>query len=131
MSLEEDALERLREIRLKLPETEETVTFGNPTFRAGKKTFAVLEWYRGELSLAVKSTLIEQEMLVKDPRFYITPYIGHRGWVSLRVTAATDWEMVQDLVLDSYRRVANKRMLARLAAAAGSGHSRAAGGQGA
>jgi predicted DNA-binding protein (MmcQ/YjbR family) len=114
MSLEEDALERLRAIRLELPETEETVTFGNPTFRAGKKTFAVLEWYHGELSIAVKSTLIEQEMLIQDPRFYITPYIGHRGWVSLRVTAATDWDMVRDLVFDSYRRVANKRMLARL-----------------
>ena len=119
MSLEEDALESLRRICLELPETAETVTFGNPTFRAGKRTFAVLEWYHGELCIAVKSSLIEQEMLLQDPQFFRTPYVGHRGWVSLRVTEATDWNLVKDLVLDSYRRVANKRMLARVDEAGG------------
>lgn len=128
MSLEEDALESLRQICLELPQTAETVTFGNPTFRAGKKTFAVLEWYHGELSIAFKSTLMEQEMLLQDPQFFRTPYVGHRGWVSLRVTEATDWDLVRDLVVDSYRLVANKRMLAGLDAAAGD--ARLSGGQG-
>lgn len=117
MSLEEDALESLRQICLELPGTTETVTYGNPTFKAGKKTFAVLEWYHGELSIAFKSTLLEQEMLVQDPQFYRTPYIGNRGWVSLRVTESTDWDLVSDLVLEGYRLAASKGMLARLEAA--------------
>jgi predicted DNA-binding protein (MmcQ/YjbR family) len=122
MSLDEDALESLRQICLELPETSETVTFSNPTFRAGKKTFAVLEWHHGELSIALKSTLTGQAMLLQDPQFFRTPYIGHRGWVSLRVTKATDWNLVRDLVVDSYRLVANKRMLAVLDVAAGEAH---------
>ncbi len=105
---------RLRAICLELPETDEVATFGNPTFRAGKKTFAVLEAYRGGLTLALKAAPFDHDALLHDPRFFATPYVGQHGWVSLRMSGAIDWGEVEDLVVASYRTVALKRMLAAL-----------------
>jgi len=48
---ERGALARLRPLALALPESAETVSFGHPTFRVRGKTFAVLETYKGVLSL--------------------------------------------------------------------------------
>jgi hypothetical protein len=44
-------------------------------------------------------------------RFYMPAYIGHRGWVGLRLDAGKiDWDEVKELLTDSYRRVAPKRL---------------------
>jgi predicted DNA-binding protein (MmcQ/YjbR family) len=107
-------LDRLRRIALALPETSETVSFGHPTFRAGKKTFAVFENYRGEDTICFKATREDQALLVLDPRYFVAPYIGKHGWTSMRVAAPLDWEEVREMVLESYRRVATKKMVARL-----------------
>ena len=107
-------LATLRKICLALPEVVETVTFGHPTFRAGKRPFAVLETYGGELSLALGVGQDRQEVLLEDTCIYRTPYVGHRGWVSLRVGGTIDWGLVRDLVDASYRRVALGRMLKTL-----------------
>jgi predicted DNA-binding protein (MmcQ/YjbR family) len=100
---EDDVLARLREICLKLPEAEETVTFGHPTFRRGKKTFAVLEEYRGELSIAFRVERTLQEIFLKDPRFFRTPYVGKHGWVSLRAAGRLRWSEVRELITESHR----------------------------
>lgn len=105
------ALKHLRPICLPLPEVAETVTFGNPTFMAGKRTFAVLDRYKGEYSLAFKASKADQTALTMDPRFFVTPYVGQHGWTSLKVDNRIDWEEVQMLVESSYRLVALKRML--------------------
>ncbi len=114
MRLDPRALARLRAICLSLPETSETVSWGHPTFRAGKKTFAVLEEYGGSLTVAFKAGLLDQDALLNDPRFFATPYIGQRGWVSLKLDGRPDWKEIERLVVRSYRLVALKRMLAAL-----------------
>ena len=43
----QDALVRLRRLLAGCADVEETVTFSNPTFKAGGKAFAVLDHYRG------------------------------------------------------------------------------------
>jgi hypothetical protein len=55
-------------------------------------------------------------MIAADPeRFYMPSYIGHRGWVGLRLdTGPVDWTEVADLVTDSYLAVAPKRLAAQL-----------------
>jgi hypothetical protein len=55
-------------------------------------------------------------MIAADPeRFYMPSYIGHRGWVGLRLdTGPVDWTEVADLVTDSYLAVAPKRLGAQL-----------------
>lgn len=114
MKKEDVLLKKLRQICLALPETDEVETWGHPTFRAGKKAFAVLEEYKGVLSIAFKVAKQHQSLFLKDPRFYRTPYIGRHGWVSLKAGGPIDWTEVQHLMIESYRLVASKRMLSRL-----------------
>jgi hypothetical protein len=46
-------------------------------------------------------------------RFYLLAYIGSRGWLALRLDLGEiDWEEVSELVRDSYRRTAPKRLAA-------------------
>jgi predicted DNA-binding protein (MmcQ/YjbR family) len=111
-------LQRLRRICLSFPEAWEGVSFGHPTFRAGKKTFAVFEKYRGEDTVCFKASLADQTLLVLDPRFFVAPYVGKHGWTSMRVGSGVDWRELEDVVRESYRLVATKRMLAALEAGA-------------
>jgi predicted DNA-binding protein (MmcQ/YjbR family) len=108
----EKALENVRALCLALPETTEVEAWGHPTFRAGKKMFAGF----GEMTprgptLGLKVGFDRQEELLKDGRFFPTPYAAHQGWVSLRLDGETDWEEVRGLVREAYKQVALKRML--------------------
>ena len=107
-------LRKLRALCLSLPETTEVASWGHPNFRAGRKIFVALETYKGIFSIAFRLTPSEQEILLSDPRFYLTPYVGHRGWVSLKVDGRLDWDLVRDLAVRAYRHAALKRMLAAL-----------------
>lgn len=108
MSNELAILKKLRAICLALPDTNETVSFGHPTFQVAKKTFCVLEHYKGELCLVFKAELPSQQALIQSPRFFTAPYIGKHGWVSLRCTSKLDWGEIEDLVGESHRLVAAK-----------------------
>jgi predicted DNA-binding protein (MmcQ/YjbR family) len=113
---ERQALTKLRALCLSLPETRETAAWGHPNFVAGKKTFAVFENWQGRPCIAVKQTKPDQELLLEDQRFFRTPYSGKHGWVSLWVDRRVPWKLVRELVLQSYRLVANRRMLTALEA---------------
>ncbi|MSV28427.1 MAG: MmcQ/YjbR family DNA-binding protein [Bryobacterales bacterium] len=103
MAAETRVLCELRTICTTLAHALETTTFGHPTFCNGKNAFAVLETYKGELSLALRVEKEHQALFLKDPRFYLTPYIGGKGWVSLRVGGKVSWTEVRGLVEESYR----------------------------
>jgi predicted DNA-binding protein (MmcQ/YjbR family) len=99
----------MRAICLALPGSAEIVSHGHPAFTNGKRVFAVLEEYRGELSLCIKVGLAAQGVFLKDPRFYLTPYIGKQGWVSLRIHAAPlDWEEISGLLEGSFQTVGDR-----------------------
>jgi len=106
---EKKILAKLREICLALPKSSETVTFGHPTFQVGTKTFAVLETYKGELSICVKVGKNMQPVFLEDPRFYRTPYVGQHGWVSLRANTKLDWQEIAGLVNGSHDLVGAKK----------------------
>src|SRR5580692_1958070 len=76
MITESQILERMRKICLPLAGTEEKLTHGHPAFATSKGIYAVLEEYRGDLSICVKVGKEMQGIFLKDPRFYSTPYIG-------------------------------------------------------
>lgn len=67
------------------------------------------------LSLGLKVGFDRQDELLKDARFFPTPYAAHQGWVSLRIDGKTDWNEVKGLLREAYRQVALKRMLKALA----------------
>ena len=100
-------LTKLRKICTQLPDVTETVSFGHPTFQVEGKTFAVFEQYKGELGLALKVEKELQQVFLKDPRFYMTPYIGKHGWVTLRMeTSPVNWKEVREMIRGSHRLVA-------------------------
>jgi predicted DNA-binding protein (MmcQ/YjbR family) len=112
----EAILKRVRKLCLALPGTAETVTFGHPTFQVARKTFVVLEEYKGELTLCFKVGKDVQSVFLKDTRFFLTPYVGRYGWVSLRVHAAPlDWNEIAELTRGSYGLIAPKRLTGRIA----------------
>jgi predicted DNA-binding protein (MmcQ/YjbR family) len=103
-------LEKVRKICAQLPNTSETVTWGHPTFQVVGKTFAVIEEYKGELGIALKVEMLLQDVFLKDPRFFRTPYIGNRGWITLRVHAAPlVWKEIRSLLEGSYRLVTSAK----------------------
>ncbi len=107
-------LRKLRQICLALTKTAEVAAWGHPNFRVANKTFAVLEEYKGKLSIAFKVAKEHQYLFLKDPRFYRTPYIGQHGWVSLITEGPVNWNEVRQLVSDSYRLVAPPRILSQM-----------------
>jgi predicted DNA-binding protein (MmcQ/YjbR family) len=109
-----EALKHVRAICLALPEASEVEAWGHPTFRAGKKMFAAFGGEGNDLTIGLKVGHDRQEELLKDSRFFPTPYAARQGWVSLWLNDATDWNEVRGLVHEAYRQVAIKRMLKAL-----------------
>jgi predicted DNA-binding protein (MmcQ/YjbR family) len=106
---------QIRSICLALPEVNEVEAWGHPTFRAPKKLFAAFGDDKQEgPTLGLKVGFDRQEELLKDSRFFPTPYAAHQGWVTLKLDADTNWEEVKGLVLEAYKLVALKRMLRAL-----------------
>ena len=113
-------LERLRRICLALPETTERLSHGSPTwFVRDKKTFvSYLDDHHGDGRLAIWCAAPPgaQEMLVREEpdRFFRPPYVGHRGWLGVRLDRDLDWDEVATIVEDAYRVVAPKKLVAQL-----------------
>lgn len=112
----DDPVDRLRAICLAHPEATEQETWGDPTFRVRGKIFAMEKRGDGRSSLWCKAPPGAQAVLVgADPApFFVPPYVGHRGWIGLRLDAEVAWDEVADLVADSYRMTAPKRPAALL-----------------
>jgi len=107
----QEILAKLAKLCDRLPETTATTQFGNPVFKAGKKTFVGLQYSGKRLKMQLWTGLELQSLLISDERFSIPSYIGHNGWVSLDIEDWINWEEVEALLVDSYRHFALKRML--------------------
>ena len=109
-------LAELREVCLALPESAEVESWGRPTFRAGKKIFAVFDGNDDHpYAVTFKPDPEERLALLEDQRFYVPPYFGPGGWLALDFTVASiEWDEVAELIDTSYRQVALKRMLKEL-----------------
>ena len=107
-------LARLRAICLALPAAEEKAAWGDPTFRVAGRIFAMHKIGDGRPSLWCKAEPGGQALLVgADPlRFYVPPYVGHRGWIGVRLDRRPAWREIAVLVERSYRLIAPKRLAA-------------------
>ena len=115
----EDPLPRLRRLCLALPETTERLSHGEPTwFVRDKRTFVMYADHHHDdrLGFWCAAPALAQGALVEaDPeRFFVPPYVGHRGWIGVYLDVPVDWDEIADLVEDAYRRVAPKRLVAAL-----------------
>jgi predicted DNA-binding protein (MmcQ/YjbR family) len=107
-------VDRLRAICLALPETTEKIAWGEPTWRVRGRLFAQLDdHHHGADHLAVwlPAPLGEQEAMIfaDRARFFRPPYVGHRGWVGVRIDGCPNWAVVARLVEQAYNHVAPSR----------------------
>ncbi|HEX3500281.1 MAG TPA: MmcQ/YjbR family DNA-binding protein [Stellaceae bacterium] len=104
--------ERLRRICLALPEAVEKETWEIPTFRVRDKIFAMHTSDDGRPSLWCKAPPGSQAILVgADPdRFFVPPYVGHKGWIGVHLDRRVKWAEIAVLVARSYRLTAPKRL---------------------
>ena len=105
--------ERVRAICGALPEVEERLSHGAPTwFVRGKKAF-VQCWHQGHHDddfphlWAAAPPGAQEELIAESPdRCFRPPYVGHRGWVGMRLDGDVDWDEVAEVCRDAYRAVA-------------------------
>ncbi|MDW3204726.1 MAG: MmcQ/YjbR family DNA-binding protein [Alphaproteobacteria bacterium] len=99
-----------------LPEASEKLAWGNPTFRVRDKIFAMEKRGDGRASVWCKAPPGSQDVLVSaDPeRFFVPPYVGHKGWVGMRLDEDPNWSEVAAIVRRSYRLIAPKRLASRV-----------------
>jgi hypothetical protein len=114
------AVDRLRKICMALPEANEKLSHGEPTWFAGKgKVFAMLDDHHhgaAHLSVWLPQPLGVQEALIeRDPeRFFRPAYVGSRGWVGAMLDTRPDWALVERLVREAYLHVATRKLAARI-----------------
>ena len=107
-------LGRLREICLALPETTERLSHGSPTFFIrDKKTFVMyLDDHHSDGILGIWCAApdgAQADLVATEPgRFFRPPYVGHRGWLGVRLDDDVDWDEVTSIVEDAYCCVAPK-----------------------
>jgi len=111
------ALERVRELCLSFPETSERLSHGQPAFFIlGKRSFVMyLDNHHDDGRLALWCAAPEgmQEALVEStPEHYFRPpYVGHRGWIGVRLDRDLDWNDVAGAIEDAYLTVAPKQLI--------------------
>ena len=118
--------DRLRAICLAFPEVTERLSHGAPTwFVRDRKTFVTL-WQDGHHDngfphLWCAAPPGAQEALTRaDPEtFFRPPYVGHRGWLGVRLDRDPDWAEIAGLCEDAYRTVAPKALVEQLDERAG------------
>ena len=117
---DELAVQRLRELCLALPEVTERPSHGEPAFFVRDKTLFVTldDYHHGAAHLGfwcAAAPGAQEAHLADDPdRYYRPPYVGHRGWLAVRIDREPDWTEVAELVRDAYRQVAPKVLRAQL-----------------
>jgi hypothetical protein len=118
--MSDDELRRVREICLELPEVTERPSHGSPAwFIRDKKTIVMfLDDHHGDGRLALWCAAppgVQALMVDEDPvRFFVPPYVGHRGWLGVRLDIDVDWDEVAGIVEDAFRTIAPKPLVARL-----------------
>ena len=111
-----DTLRRLREACTALPEVEERLSHGSPAwFVRGKTTFVMfVDDHHGDGVLGFWCAAppgVQQELVDTEPaRFFRPPYVGHRGWLGVRLDVEPDWGEVAGIVTDAYCTVAPKTL---------------------
>ena len=109
-------LVKLRRICLRLQESHERLSHGEPTFFVKKKAFAMFanadnHHGRGRHAVWVKAAPGRQTRAVKSgpDRFFVPPYVGPSGWVGVYLDAKTDWKELADILCDAHTLVAAKK----------------------
>jgi hypothetical protein len=111
------ALDRVRELCLSLPEVIERPSHGAPTwFVRGKQSFVTFhDDHHGDGRLALwcaASDGAQAGLVAGAPEHYFVPaYVGHRGWVGVRLDRNLEWDAIAGAVEEAYIAVAPKALV--------------------
>ena len=53
-------------------------------------------------------------LALEPERFFVPPYVGHRGWLGVKLNVDPDWEEIAGIIEDAYRLVAPKTLVKKL-----------------
>jgi hypothetical protein len=118
-------IERVRSACSDLPEVEERPSHGAPTFFVrGKKSFLML-WADGHHDhdfphlWCAATEGVQGQLVGSDPeRFFRPPYVGHRGWVGIRLDRGFGDDELLEWAEDAYRAIAPATLVRKLDASA-------------
>lgn len=110
-----DAVERVRAICLGLPEVTERLSHGEPAWFVKGRTFVMYADHHHDERLAIwchGPASFQVAMVAAEPdRFFVPPYVGHRGWIGVRLDVDVDWDEVATIIEGAYRVVAPSRLV--------------------
>ena len=115
-----DGFDPVRALALALPETNERLSHGMPTFFIrDKKTLCHFhDDHHGDGRLCIWTPAppgVQDEVVRLEPeRFFVPPYVGHRGWIGVNLDVDPDWEEIAGILADAYRLVAPKTLVRQL-----------------
>jgi len=116
-------LERVRRICLALPDANERESHGSPTFFIRDKRSFVMyaddHHGDGRLALWCASSSDVQKMLAtsRPDQFFVPPYVGHLGWIGVRLDRDLSWDEIQGVIKDAHQVVIEKMPRPRAAKA--------------
>lgn len=109
---------RVRTIAQTLPDVAERLSHSAPSFFiGGKKTFVMfVDSHHNDdiVGIWCAAPVGEQQARIEeDPeRFYRPPYVGHRGWLGVRLDRPVTDEELTEIIVEAWRCIAPKRLLA-------------------
>ena len=101
------ALARARKICLSLPDAEEKIAWGEPTFRVGGRLFAMFaNDHHGDGRIALWCNApqgAQRDIVASDPEhFFVPPYVGPGGWIGMRLDKKLSETTVAAIVYQAY-----------------------------
>jgi hypothetical protein len=116
-----DPVAALRAICMAFPEVTERLSHGAPTWFVRDKKVFVTFWNHGHHDVefphlwCAAAPGVQQELVAGEPaRFFRPPYVGHRGWLGVRLDTGIGWDEIAELCQDAYRVIAPPTLLRRL-----------------
>ena len=101
------ALARARKICLALPDTEEKMAWGEPTWRTGGRLFAMFaNDHHGDGRIALWCNApqgAQRDIVDSDPEhFFVPPYVGPGGWIGMRLDKKLSEKTMAAVVFQAY-----------------------------
>lgn len=113
-------LAKIREVCMAQPDATEQIAWGEPTWRLGGKLFAQFDDHHhgGEhVSIWLPAPDGAQAALIEAEPEHIwrPPYVGHLGWIAVKLDTEPPWPMVEALVAQAHQVIASKQKPKRTA----------------